>query len=185
MQNDVTDILDKENWDVIIIKLTAYAIWQCNVNYRDLPSTIEPEDLVMDAIDKVYSGVRKWDAQKDPDLLNFLKSVVQSHLDNEIRTGRHAQEFEELQESSAAVTEDIDSELYYQQMDEKIIETMKGDPEVCLVYKGFKDGLKPGEISEEYGVSIDLVRNAQKRLRTIVLKIIPSRVRVKKMINEN
>jgi RNA polymerase sigma factor (sigma-70 family) len=175
MKEDIINILDQQDWDAILIKLMAYSVWLCNVKYKNLPATIEPKELVMDAVEKVYSGIRNWEPEEELDLLAFLRSVVKSHLSNELRTGRHTQTFEEVNNKhDEYFTSSLEDKIYYQQLNESILISMRGDPQVCLVYRGLKDGLKPSEIAEEYGVEINLVRNAQKRLRKIVLKILPS-----------
>ena len=176
MNEDIIDLLDKHNWGESILKLTAYAVYLYGLKTVRLPKGLEPEDLVMDAIEKVYKGIRKWDPEADPDLHQFLMSVVKSILsnetrsaDNRVQTGRDYGEAEQQLVSGSA-----EEELYAKELDQQISAAMRGDPELCLVYKALKDGFRPGEIAEEYALEISTVRNAQKRLSRLVYRVIHS-----------
>lgn len=184
MKDDLLEILDLQPWESVLINLMAYAVWLCDIQRTKLPTSVQPEDLVMDIIDKVYSRERKWDYEAEPDLLAYLKSAVKSHLSNEMRVLRNNHQslnnFEILDKPGQ---NQVDEELYCKQLDEKIITSMRGDPEMCLVYKCLKDGLKPTEIVQEFGVKITTIQNAQRRLRYLILKIIPSGKRAKNITN--
>lgn len=186
MDEEILEILNKQDWDTILIELMAYAVWLCRVKHRkNISESIEPEELVMAIVDKVYGGERKWNPKADPDLLKYLKSVIKSHLSNQIRSNHQLDNYDEIDENSYQIlSHDPEEELYFQQLDVKIIDAMAGDADVCLVYKGIKDGLKPEDIAKEYGVNIKQVRNAQRRLRTIILRILPSKRRNKLQTNE-
>jgi hypothetical protein len=175
MDEELLQKLNNQDWDAILLELMAYAVWLCQVKHnKNIPGSIEPEELVMAVIDKVYAGERKWNPDTDPDLAAYLKSVVKSHLSNKLSTG-HPENYEETDENrSDRSWHEREEELYFRKLDETVIKLMEGDTGVCLVYKGLKDGLKPEAIADEYGVDIKLVRNAQRRLRTIILKVLPS-----------
>jgi DNA-directed RNA polymerase specialized sigma24 family protein len=186
MDEELLEILNNQEWDKILIELMAYAVWLCQVRYhKSVPESIEAEELVMASVDKVYGGDRKWNPETDRDLIKYLKSVIKSHLSNQIRSSYHLDNYDKTDHDiSKTLWHNPEEELYYQQLDEKIIKSMAGDGDVCLVYKGLKDGLKPQDIAKEYGVEIQLVRNAQRRLRTIILRILPSSRRNKLQTNE-
>lgn len=177
MDQEIIRRLDEHDWNGSIIKLTAYVIILCRASGgKGISGGLEPDDVVMEAIEKVYQGVRKWDPENDPDLHLYLKSVVKSILynkinaaDNRILTGIL---LEDMREDPAANAE---SELYARELDQSISIAMRGDPELCLVYKALKDGLSPAKIAEEYAIEINMVRNAQKRLRRLVFNIIYSK----------
>lgn len=132
----------------------------------------------MEAIDRVYRQERSWDPEKDPDLLAFLKSVVKSLLSNSLTSVEGNTLYEEV-DAAESVTSGAgqDEELYCEQLDQYILLRLHGDPPLCLVYKALKDGLRPGEIAEEYGLDIREVRNAQKRLHRAVLEVLGESVR--------
>ena len=180
MNADIINILDKHNWEESIVKLTAYAISLCRLKGIRLPKGLEPEDLVMDAIEKVYLGIRKWNMDEDPDLHRYLMSVIKSILSNEAGS-MESKVFsgKELGEANfASPTGSIEEELHAEELDRAISAAMRGDPELCLVYKALKDGFKPGEIADEYAIEVTTVRNAQKRLNRLVHKVMNSLTKV-------
>lgn len=174
MNEKVLNLLDSYDWKNTIIQLAAYSVNLCRIKNIQLPKGLEPEDLTMDAIQKVYLGERKWNPDTDPDLFKYLKSVVKSILDNEIKSkdGQVVKIEEQSEEYIIRVENYIEEEIYCKQLDQQISFNMRGDPELCLVYKAIKDGLKPGDIAKEYAIPINLVRNTLKRLLRLVHKMI-------------
>lgn len=173
MDQEILLRLDQHNWEDSIIRLAAYAVSLCRWLPEGLPGGLEPEDLVMEAIGKVYNGVRKWDPEKDPDLHLYLMSVVKSILYNTLtltknRPGSVMFTDEEIPDPVA----DPETEMYAHQLDQHIATAMRGDPELCLIYKALKDGMKPAEIAGEYAIEGARVRNAQKRLNRLATKVI-------------
>lgn len=87
---DVLRLLSEANWAEIIPRLTLYAsetarhlYWRTG-NSEDLADGIKAEDIVHEAIKRVFEGKRKWDPKKDPDLPKFLNDSVISSLFNEL-----------------------------------------------------------------------------------------------------
>lgn len=94
------------NWGEILPRLTAHALRKVrrlhwNTPQGTLPQGKTVEDLVSEAIDKTLQGLltedtgkglRKWDPQKVPDLLYFLKRVVDSDVNALVELDEH-QEF--------------------------------------------------------------------------------------------
>jgi RNA polymerase sigma factor (sigma-70 family) len=173
MDQEIVQRLDQHDWDGSIIKLTAYVIILCRFTGRQgIPGGIEPEDIVMEAIEKVYTGVRKWDPDKDHDLHLFLKSVVKSILSNKLNLAdNRILAGVVLEDTLTDQTANPETELYARQLDQSIGTAMRGDPELCLLYKALKDGLRPAQIAEEYAIEITTVRNAQKRLCRLIYKL--------------
>lgn len=179
MNEEIIRLLDAHNWKESILKLTAYAVSLCGIlnSAGRLTQGLEPEDLVMEAIEKVYRGDRRWDPEKDPDLHRYLMSVVKSILSNTLtlsETHILSGLLTEKEEALPDVYADPEEELYVRQLDQAITAAMRGDPGLCLVCKALKDGLRPAEIAEEYALDINTVRNAQKRLGRLVDKVIIS-----------
>jgi len=80
------DLLNAFPWEEKIPLLLCYALnkakskrWR-TVFDGQMPEGKEVEDVVYTAIEKVFSGVRKWDPQKQPDLYDYLKGVIDSDL---------------------------------------------------------------------------------------------------------
>ena len=176
MNNNLTQILDNQNWEEIILKLTAYALQLCRFWNVRPPNGLEAEDIVMDAIDKTYTGVRKWNPEIDGDLYSFLKSAIKSILHNNLVSADTKKRRSDLysEDLPHQTDYDPDGEMYSKQIDVGISERLKDEPDLCLVYKALKDGYRPREIAEDYAIDIKIVRNAQKRLHRIALSVIDS-----------
>jgi DNA-directed RNA polymerase specialized sigma24 family protein len=174
MNDEIIDLLDSHDWSASILKLTAYAVSLCRLKRIALSSGLEPEDLVMEAIEKVYSGERNWNHLLEPDLHRFLLSVVKSILSNK-STSKDARIQGRMSEGGMAMVpayDEAESEFYVKQLDAAINDEMKGDVELCLVYKAVKDGCSPKEIAEDYAIDIETIHNAKKRLRRLVFNVI-------------
>lgn len=172
MDENVVTLLDKHDWPKFILALTAYTINVCRWKHYRLPSGIEAEDIAMQAIEKVYEGRRKWDPEKDPDLLKYLKSVVRSLINNELGLAASGTlSLDAVQADQPAIQYDPDDELYYKQVNQEIAAQMRGDPVCALIFKGFKDGMTLKEISDEFMVDIDEIRKGRRRLLTIAVRV--------------
>lgn len=174
MTENKLQLLDEFDWGTAIIKLTAYAISICSFRGKLLPKGLEAEDLVMNAIEKLYNGDRAWNPVKDPDLLRYLKSVIKSILSNETSScdSKVLYVDEEILDSDPIFDSHLEEEIYCKDLDRNISLAMQGDPELCLVYKALKDGFRPAEIAEEYYIDIRAVRNAQKRLHRLAINVV-------------
>lgn len=86
--------LGEANWEKIYPQLVTYALnrakelyWRTG-SHQDLAEGKNPEDLVNEAIQKVFEGTRAWDPEKDSDLATFLKySVLKSMFNVLARSG--------------------------------------------------------------------------------------------------
>lgn len=173
MNDGLLKTLDAQDWDNIIIRLTAYVIQYCKWKRYRLPKGLEADDIALSAIEKTYSHKRTWDYEKEPDLLNHLQSVANSIIINELKTGGASETSTDgISDCYIAIENTQEEEMYSKQLDEEIAAAMRGDPTMCLVYKALKDGLRPREIAQEYAISKPEVQAAQKRLRRLAEKII-------------
>lgn len=82
----VIELLEAHPWDETIPRLLAHAagkakrlFWR-GIYGGNLPEGKEIQDIVSQAIEKVFSGQRQWDPDTNPDLLLFLRSVIDSDL---------------------------------------------------------------------------------------------------------
>lgn len=173
MNEGLLKILNAQDWDDVIIKLTAYVVQYCKWKQYRLPKGLEAEDIALSAIEKIYTGERSWDPEKEPDLQNHLQSITNSVIINELRSGAAGEKrMDGIADHYHSVEDTADEELYSKQLDQEIATAMRGDPVMCLVYKALKDGLAPREIADEYAVDILQVRLTQKRLRRLAEKVI-------------
>ncbi|MCA9472932.1 MAG: hypothetical protein KC594_12795 [Nitrospira sp.] len=86
-------MLDDANWEEIYPRLLYYvqmkggALKWRSGNKSDFAQGMKAEDLVQEAIKKLFSGERVWDHEKDPDLGKFLMdSVLKSMVSNLVRS---------------------------------------------------------------------------------------------------
>lgn len=163
-------LLDAHDWEPTITRLTAYVIMICRFRRYRLPVHLQPEDIVVDAIDKVYSGERNWEPSRDADLGKYMASVVKSMMSNLIES----KQLPTTDLDSATVAEEVQSyhSLEYEDLNKRIVEAVRNEPDLALIFKALKEGFRPREIAEEYHLDIRIVNNAQKRLRTLVTRLI-------------
>jgi hypothetical protein len=172
MNDNIVQLLDKHDWPKFILALTAFTISVCRWKHYRLPPGVEAEDIVMQAVEKVYEGKRNWDPENDPDLLKYLKSVVRSLINNELCLAASGTLSLDAVPANQPVPQyDLDDELYYKQVNDEIAAQMRGDPICALIYKGFKDGMTLKEISEEFMVDIEEIRKGRRRLLTIAVRV--------------
>ena len=87
--------------------LTLYSVWKAErlrwKTAQGLPKGLLPEDLALGAIQKTLEGIlvaddgvtgpqkgiRRWNPIQDPSLLHFLKSVVDSDINNLVQSEEH------------------------------------------------------------------------------------------------
>lgn len=86
LPKEILDLLNAFPWEEKIPRLLSYALYKAKskrwrtVFDGQMPEGKEVEDVVFTAIEKVFSGDRKWDPQKQPDLYEYLKGVIDSDL---------------------------------------------------------------------------------------------------------
>jgi hypothetical protein len=170
MEQSVRDKLDSHDWEDSLLRLTAYVIMLCRFRKWKLPDSTEPEDIVIEAITRVYEGQRVWNPEQDPGLEDYMKSVLKSMVSNLMTlSGKKValDKFPSLRSDGGT-----DEEATFNSLDENIRRFVSTDAELALVYKAIKDGFKPREIAKDYAIPIQDVRNAQKKLRRSVIEII-------------
>ena len=173
MNEGLLKILDTQDWNDIIVKLTAYVIQYCKWKQYRLPKGLEAEDIALSAIEKVYNGERSWNPEIQADLQNHLQSISNSIISNELGSSAASEvSTDGIPVHYYTLENETEEELYSKHLDQEISAAMRGDPVMCLVYKALKDGLKPREIVEEYAIDKAQVQLAQKRLRRLAEKVI-------------
>lgn len=146
------------------------------------PGGIEPGDLVQEALVDLLTGKRKRDSKKYPDLLQFLKSVIDSKVNHlaeslENKTTRRLEGgFSGSQTCQAQAYDPADctpnpSEIVTdaesaQRFQAAVLAAIGDDPEAKTVLDLVEAGLeKPADIAEELGIPVLEINNIQKRLR--------------------
>jgi DNA-directed RNA polymerase specialized sigma24 family protein len=196
--------LQEADWKTIGIRLAAYARWKArNLRWRtgqtdELAKGKTPEDIAAEAIEKVLNGTRVWDPQAKPDLLEYLKGVVDSDLshlavsEDNVRQRRlwENEEGEELRDKAEfeALRHDLSGVVTQQpanpedaaggsdeDTEEKRIDqlfaSVSGDRELTEVLELMLEGeTKPQGIAERLQTSVTDIYNRLKRIRRRALK---------------
>lgn len=164
----VQERLDSEDWNALVPRLSAYALRK---TYglsllqvpRELPLGYTYEDLVQDAIAKVFRGKRKWNPDKNPDLYVYLTSVIDSLFNGLLNKADHRyrdpRDPSEIKGSHEADYNDCFEPL------RKLIKDAGGDDEnLDNVRQGIEDGMSPGEIAEFFGIKVKEVYTLKRKL---------------------
>jgi len=201
--------LQEADWDDLIPRLTQYAIYKLSYlrfhNNSPLSGISKEEiaqEIVMKSIFQVVNGTRKWDLEKNEDLLNFLKSVVKSNISHLFSSKEYKQtkrlckssvdgynqhnETKEFIERSEEVNDSIfrdspstpEEIMIEKETCDRLLEIVKGDDELETVILCILEGYtKPKDIAEQMGVEPKVVYNLKKRLRRIYKDILKEKVR--------
>ena len=176
--------LHKQDWEGIILKLTAHAVhkverlrWQ--TGKKDLPGGRQIKDLAMEAIKMVWSGERNWNPSRQPDILRHLKSIVDSLVSHLVESAEHTQR-ERLQDEVGEEVFDPPDDQMPSALDEviaadvfgKVWKQARGDEDLELVLCCIEEGMsKPADISDALKIPVDRVYKAKKKLGIILRRI--------------
>jgi len=195
--DDIRDRLARHPWGDTLPLLVEYA--RKRVGWRTwggarggrLPAGREAEDVVYEAIEKVYGGQRVWDPAAKPDLVQYLKDVIESdvhHLatgfenrgvltesalgerlvDGEPEPFLQAQPAAGPSPAEAAERGETDREA--KAFAEAFLATLGDEPGMATVVQCIFDGLvKPAEIAGRTGMAADDIYNMRKRLQRRLL----------------
>lgn len=190
ISSDVFEKLQSQDWADLLPRLAFYArreIRRRGWSTRHFP----PEDFASTAIHRVFIGKRKWDPAKDPDLLLYLCSVIDSligHLPSQKKwilslrdmqnptnielaelghdeDAHHDPEAAVLQAELEAESETAFWELY---------ESMPEDPRVQEILDCIHEGMSKREaIVKKLGIAPSEFDNARRRLKDRLRKTHP------------
>lgn len=149
---------------------------------KRIPQGKEPEDIVQEAIVDLLDGTRKWNHVKTPDLLpdllTYLKSVVDSKISNlystkeykitqSIQTNKNSADINNFLNNHQidGVNVNVEDTLIEKETQNLILETVKGDKKLedllLLIMEGYT---KPAEIAQHMKIDVKDVYNLKKRL---------------------
>lgn len=197
MDKEVIKLLEEADWDIITLKVTKHTVYKLKrINWKEqrLPLGLMPEDIVQEAIGSLFEGNRNWNRIKYPDLIEYLKSVIDSivsHLYKSkeykitqpfptIEEGQEVEEFLDKADPSADHAiylmpssnnpEDALLEKEKMKRDETVVnaffEAIQGDKDLEKIASLIMDGyIKPSVIAKQMGVEVREVYNLQKRFK--------------------
>lgn len=188
INKEMFEVLNNQNWPEIILRLKAYAIrkvqrrrWR--KGRESLPKGHEAADLANKAIEQVWLEERIWNRERQADLLKFLMDAVDSLVSNLVRCAEHRRTdkspIEEIHEknhpASANPLYDCDNEIDIPKLLDAIHECAKGEDELEIVFLCLKEGKRPREIAEEYGLEptevYQLIRKLKRRVKGAGIKL--------------
>jgi DNA-directed RNA polymerase specialized sigma24 family protein len=170
--------LDEADWPEILPRLLKYARARAKTFRFVGIADVAPDDLVGQAIILAYSGKRRWNKKRYPELINFLISIIKSIANHKLQhyfqfkrdslalddVSDKSKELAQLSpEDPEAIVTEKDSLLNLQKV---LHEAVSGDEEAGMVLLCIETGkTKPKEIAEETGYDVKQINNIFKRLR--------------------
>jgi DNA-directed RNA polymerase specialized sigma24 family protein len=196
--------LREADWETIGIQLAAYARWKArNLHWRtggtgDLAKGKTPEDVAGEAIEKALDGTRALNLEAHDDLLDCLKSIVDSDISHLAKSAdnirqhsfRENEDGEELRDKLEFEAEQHNyNELISQQpgdpgdhvakLDEQeaegridgLLRSLADEKDLMEVLDVMLEGeTKPKDIAERLKISVSDVNNRLKRIRRQAFK---------------
>lgn len=169
--------LEEEAWGDMYLQLLDYAGHKTRrlsdiKGGGDLPLGRTPKDLVHDAMERVFDGRRQWNPEKDPDLCQYLKSVIKSlfsalleKADHDYRDNAPLENHHDLESGEDANYNDCLEAL------ENILRNASStDQNLDNVRVGIEDGMKASEISDFFSIDVKRVYTLSRKLRRRVRK---------------
>lgn len=178
MNSKLWNKLNAQRWDEIMEKLYAHSI--SRINWFGLKSEVrmqgkEPKDFANEAVTLLWEEKRHWDDSKEPEILNFLKGVINSLIYNMVKSKEREvfvdKDLSDEINDSLFIDLMFEERLICENLIDKLEDSLLGDEEMWLVFKSLIEGLKPTDIEKKYGINIKVVQNAQKRLRRRIKNI--------------
>lgn len=191
-------LLEQQPWEEIILRLDKYALqrarrlyWPTASNGLDiLAKGASPQDIAREAITRLFEGKRDWDPDQDPDVLCYLKGVVDSLMSALVKSAEVAEvrvsvAYSETDASSENGTRQVgvivESAPLHQappspvlvaehnELQERIMKAVAGDDALELLVLCLAEGFtKRTDIARELSLSVDEVTNLRKRLQRVV-----------------
>ncbi len=190
--------ISESEWCNIAVELERYALsvsrnlrWRTR-NPIELPGGETVTSIVSKAIEKLFSGEREWDPQREPDIRKYLRGVIDSllnHLaesqDNTLLTAPPepgSTNFPAWETGSRKRDPSVDwavppnrspeaaalrqeQEALEDRALELLVEECSADALLMSVLEAMMDGYdKPAEIAEHKGIPVKDVYNAAKRM---------------------
>jgi hypothetical protein len=185
--------LSDEEWGELLERLTLYAAYKMiRLYWRGVrgsrggktPGGLEPQDLAAEAVLSVIDGTRTWNHDVAPDLLGFLRGVVDSKISHlveslENRVTRRANPSGCGSANPGTIETGIDpvevsADAEYQERFRRLVtKAISGDKLVFKVFECLQAEItKPADMAVVLDVEVQQINNAQKRLRRKVAGVL-------------
>ena len=130
--------------------------------------------MALDAIEKVWTGVREWDPDKYPNLYTHLKWIVDSDIDHLSKSMEHdkSRRMPETTFDQASETPNPEEQLiakenkaFEDEIRDEFYEMVEGDEDLETLMLCFDEGIdKPRHIAEQTGWNVPKVNNVKRKL---------------------
>lgn len=169
LSEDVQAKLESCDWDELGKLLTLHGFHKLSgsVIGGSRPSREfcleKAEDIALDATKKLLAGDRRWNPETDPNLLEYLRDVVDSLISHFLNGSPNRLERPFPEDGvDPAFFPSPDSNLIY----DDLLASVVDEPELAAVLAAMADGhVTGGELAEALGISVAEVVNRRKRLR--------------------
>lgn len=184
VQDRILELLESADWKDITFRLTHYAIWKA---FRyvwksgSLPGGKTPQDMALEAIEKVWTGVREWNPDKYPNLYTHLKWIVDSDIDHLFKSKEHekSRRMPETTPEQASETPNPEEQLIAkgnkaleEEIRNEFYAMVEGDEDLETLMLCFDEGIdKPQDIAEQTGWDVSKANNVKRRLFRKVAKL--------------
>lgn len=188
MKNDVLEELDKLGETGIkkiykqLLAFCQYSISSKAWGHGKQSTTKgrEASDFVSSAIQKAIDGTRKWNKKKNPMLIDFLKGIIKSEINNAITSKENELTAKIDINSNGGYSfgtrdyqiSDIDFKDEIKRYREVVLNLQDGDDDyIEFIFDEMLKGSSSKEISQDLGININEVYNYQRRIRNVLKKI--------------
>lgn len=186
--------IDERSWKKIYKTLVLYATTKLNragFEVRSEKDSVDAEHFATLAVEKLLSGVRKWDYERFPDvtihLIGIVKSLISSHFKSstrsiikaggeeyQIENSRDDRDYDELTDDEIR-TSNIPDEIYIGEELWSNIEKGFEDKDDYVIFSEWVEGSPPRTIAKELDKPVTEINNSIKRGLRIVKKIVTKR----------
>lgn len=168
-------------WEDIVHQLTAYAnflLRHATLRLRDEVTILGmmPGDFAQNAITKYLSGDRRWNPEKCPSFVLFLKGIVRSDLSESFRKAARMDRTRNTSDANFGpdVAGGVPDILVYMEVEtfkswatEQL--ALRDDPVLNVCWEALlAGGIPPRELAKLHGLPVQDVYNGQRRLKLLL-----------------
>ncbi len=176
MDKQKQDLLNDQNWEEIILRLTNYAVnlynkW--NLCYDRAIKDYSPDEIALEAIKKVFTEEWSWDSKIDltyflfKNLKGMIFNLALRKKENILGTNYDVSEYETLSNKAFSIEDEMTSKIRI----EYLYNQIKGNKIEENIFLGWTQGMKKREICKHYNISDTEYKNAYKRVKNKLLKL--------------
>lgn len=177
-QGDI-ESLDDHELDRLVLELTDYADFLIRTKAQWIPGAVLPRGfdaptLAIEAIERVLEGRRRrWDPEKEPTLLAYLKSVVKSIFSSELQPAAERlpevagvdDEGRDLVSEAPSGKPGADELLVVEQLKEQMLARFEETEDQLVLICLFEGITRPSEIADETGLEAEEIYRIKRKIQ--------------------